>query len=63
MAVPIGVLSSGKFGGCESPSHDRLLYVATSLIGLPVDVQMKNGSIFSGIFHATTDEKEFGMFY
>ncbi|XP_044496279.1 polyadenylate-binding protein-interacting protein 3-like isoform X2 [Mangifera indica] len=56
-----GVLSGGKFGGCESPSHDRLLYVATSLIGLPVDVQMKNGSIFSGIFHATTDEKEFGV--
>lgn len=62
MAVPIGAMSGGKFGVYESPSHDRLLYVTTSLIGLPVDVQMKNGSIYSGIFHATSDEKEFGMF-
>ncbi|XP_031261830.1 polyadenylate-binding protein-interacting protein 3-like isoform X1 [Pistacia vera] len=56
-----GALSGGKFGGFESPSHDRLLYVTTSLIGLPVDVQTKNGSIYSGIFHATSDEKEFGV--
>ncbi|XP_044486896.1 polyadenylate-binding protein-interacting protein 3-like isoform X2 [Mangifera indica] len=56
-----GAMSGGKFGVYESPSHDRLLYVTTSLIGLPVDVQMKNGSIYSGIFHATSDEKEFGV--
>ena len=47
--------------GYESPSRDRLVYVTTCLIGHQVEVQVKNGSIYSGVFHAT-NEKDFGMF-
>jgi len=43
--------------------HDRLVYVTTCLIGQQVQVQVKNGSIYSGIFHATDTHKDFGMFF
>ncbi|KAL5208013.1 hypothetical protein ABZP36_032448 [Zizania latifolia] len=45
--------------GC--PSRDRLIYVMTQLIGHHVDVHVKNGSIISGIFHATNSDKDFGI--
>ncbi|XP_015865839.3 polyadenylate-binding protein-interacting protein 4 isoform X1 [Ziziphus jujuba] len=50
-----------KVGGYESSSRDRLMYLATCFIGHHVEVQVKNGSIYSGIFHATNGEKEFGI--
>ncbi|KAL5700541.1 Polyadenylate-binding protein-interacting protein 3 [Ranunculus cassubicifolius] len=50
-----------KAGGSESPSRDRLLYMTTCLIGHPVEVQVKNGSTYSGIFHATNADKDFGI--
>ncbi|KAJ6839677.1 polyadenylate-binding protein-interacting protein 4 isoform X2 [Iris pallida] len=53
--------SFGTSGGLTNPSRDRLIYVMTSLIGLPVDVHIRNGSIISGIFHATNAEKDFGI--
>ncbi|XWS20097.1 hypothetical protein CRYUN_Cryun31cG0071800 [Craigia yunnanensis] len=56
-----GALPGGKTGGYESSSHDRLVYLTTCLIGHPVEVHVKNGSIYSGIFHATDAEKEFGI--
>lgn len=53
---------TGTIGGSfEGPSHDRLVYVTTCLIGQQVEVQVKDGSIYSGIFHATNTEKDFGM--
>lgn len=55
-------VTENKGGGYESPSRDRLLFLTTSLIGQIVEVQVKNGSIFTGIFHATSAEKEIGMF-
>ncbi|XP_028784454.1 polyadenylate-binding protein-interacting protein 3-like isoform X1 [Neltuma alba] len=45
----------------ERPSHDRLLYIATCLIGRQVEVHVKNGSIYSGIFHAANADKDFGI--
>ncbi|KAJ4958829.1 hypothetical protein NE237_025940 [Protea cynaroides] len=57
----VGVLNGGEVGGIESPSRDRLIYLTTCLIGHRVEVQVKNGSIFSGIFHATDAEKDFGV--
>ncbi|MQL77651.1 hypothetical protein Taro_010062 [Colocasia esculenta] len=55
-------LSNGsRKGGFESPSRDRLIFVSTCLIGHPVEVHVKNGSILSGIFHATNAEKDFGI--
>lgn len=48
-------------GSSQSPSCDRLIYLTTCLIGHHVDVQVKNGSMYSGIFHATNTEKDFGI--
>ncbi|CAL5022001.1 unnamed protein product [Urochloa decumbens] len=55
--------SSGDLGGAGHASHsrDRLIYVFTQLIGHHVDVLVKNGSIISGIFHATNSDKDFGI--
>ncbi|XP_066321702.1 polyadenylate-binding protein-interacting protein 4-like isoform X1 [Miscanthus floridulus] len=61
--------SSGGFTNSEngiklghgSHSRDRLIYVLTQLIGHHVDVHVKNGSIISGIFHATNSDKDFGV--
>ncbi|KAL8466283.1 hypothetical protein ACS0TY_035412 [Phlomoides rotata] len=41
-------------------SHDRLIYITTCLTGHQVEVQVKDGSVFSGIFHAT-DAEDFGI--
>lgn len=48
-----------KSGAFANPSHDRLVYLATCLIGHPVQVQVKNGSTYSGIFHA--NDKDFAI--
>jgi small nuclear ribonucleoprotein (snRNP)-like protein len=61
--------SSGGLSGAEngikighaSHSKDRLIYVLAQLIGHHVDVHVKNGSIISGIFHATNSDKDFGV--
>ncbi|CAN1286729.1 Polyadenylate-binding protein-interacting protein 3 [Linum perenne] len=45
----------------ESPSRDRLVYLTTCLIGLPVEVQLKDGSIYSGTCYTTNVEKEFAI--
>lgn len=55
-----GVLTDNKGGG-ESPSRERLVYLTTCLIGHHVDVQVIDGSVFSGIFHATNADKDFGI--
>ncbi|KAK9078370.1 hypothetical protein SSX86_002427 [Deinandra increscens subsp. villosa] len=54
-------VETGNKGGSESPSHDRLVYLTTCLIGHQVEVQVIDGSLFSGIFHATNAEKDFGI--
>lgn len=51
-----------KAGRVTSPSRDRLIYVLTCLVGHRVEVHVKNGSIISGIFHATNADKDFGMY-
>lgn len=56
-----GLPTGSKGGGYESLSRDRLVYITTSLIGQNVEVQVKDGSLFSGIFHATNAEKDFGI--
>ncbi|KAJ7951548.1 polyadenylate-binding protein-interacting protein 3-like [Quillaja saponaria] len=53
--------AGSKAGSYESPSRDRLVYVTTCLIGHQVEVQVKNGSTYSGIFHATNADKDFGI--
>ncbi|KAK4349825.1 hypothetical protein RND71_029138 [Anisodus tanguticus] len=51
----------GKRGAYESPSHDRLVHFSSCLLGHQVEVQMMDGSVFSGIFHATNADKDFGI--
>ncbi|KAL6634333.1 hypothetical protein ACP70R_027004 [Stipagrostis hirtigluma subsp. patula] len=61
---PSGGFSSAENGsklGHASHSRDRLIYVLTQLIGHYVDVHVKNGSVISGIFHATNTDKDFGV--
>ena len=55
-------LTGIKVGGYETPSRDRLIFSFASIIGHNVEVQSKNGSIYSGIFHGTNCEKDFGKF-
>lgn len=54
-------IQTGNKGGVESPSRERLVYLTTCLIGHQVEVQVIDGSVFSGIFHATNAEKDFGI--
>ncbi|TYI05053.1 hypothetical protein ES332_A10G060700v1 [Gossypium tomentosum] len=56
-----GALPGGRTGGYESSSRDRVVYLTTCLIGHPVEVHVKNGSSYTGIFHATDAEKDFGI--
>ncbi|KAL0354496.1 UNVERIFIED_CONTAM: Polyadenylate-binding protein-interacting protein 3 [Sesamum radiatum] len=55
-----GLSSFGTGRVLESNSRDRLIYATTCLIGHPVEVQVLDGSVFSGIFHATNAE-DFGI--
>ena len=59
--VGAGVLDGSKAAGYESPSHERLVYLTTCLIGHNVEVQLEDGSLYSGIFHAANADKHFGM--
>ncbi|XP_022955708.1 polyadenylate-binding protein-interacting protein 3-like isoform X2 [Cucurbita moschata] len=53
--------AGSKDGTFGSSSHDRLVYLTACFIGQHVDVQVKNGSIYSGIFHSSNTEKDFGI--
>ncbi|KAL2926242.1 Polyadenylate-binding protein-interacting protein 3 [Bienertia sinuspersici] len=59
--ISAAMASGSRSGGTESTSRDRLVYLTTCLIGHHVEVQVKNGSVYSGIFHATNADKDFGV--
>ncbi|VVB00265.1 unnamed protein product [Arabis nemorensis] len=52
--------NGGKAGSVDSPSRDLFVYLTTCKIGHHVEVYLKNGSVYSGIFHAADVEKGFG---
>ncbi|KAL1212072.1 Polyadenylate-binding protein-interacting protein 4 [Cardamine amara subsp. amara] len=52
---------NGEAGSLERLSRDRLVYLTTCKIGHMVEVHLKNGSVYSGIFHAADVEKDFGI--
>ncbi|WOL14204.1 polyadenylate-binding protein-interacting protein 4-like [Canna indica] len=54
-----GSANGVKAGRITSPSRDRLIYVLSCLVGRHVEVHVKNGSIISGIFHATNADRDF----
>ncbi|XP_061948891.1 polyadenylate-binding protein-interacting protein 3-like isoform X4 [Populus nigra] len=58
---PSNAGATGKVGVYESPLRDRLVYLTTCLIGHPVEVQLKNGSVYSGTCYTTNAEKEFAI--
>eukprot|EP01135_Chromosphaera_perkinsii_P003554 Nk52_evm12s248 gene=Nk52_evmTU12s248 len=41
--------------------RDRLLYLTAHLIGLVVEVQVRCGTVYEGIFHSATMDKDFGV--
>ncbi|XWS27851.1 hypothetical protein CRYUN_Cryun25bG0015000 [Craigia yunnanensis] len=41
--------------------NEALLFATMCIIGLPVDVHLKDGSVYSGIFHTASVEKEYGI--
>ncbi|KAJ7963835.1 polyadenylate-binding protein-interacting protein 4-like [Quillaja saponaria] len=45
----------------SSSLSEALLFATMCIIGLPVDVHVKNGSIYSGIFHTASVEKDYGI--
>lgn len=47
----------------DTPSHKLLVYFTTCNIGHQVEVHLKNGSVYSGIFHAADVEKDFGNLF
>ncbi|CAI9261940.1 unnamed protein product [Lactuca saligna] len=55
------VLPTVNKGGVDNPSRERLVYLTTCLIGHQVDVQVTDGSIYSGIFHASNADNDFGI--
>lgn len=61
--IGTGAVAGLRTGGYESSSRDRLVYLTTCLIGHPVEAHVKNGSIYTGIFHATDAEKDFGSVF
>ncbi|KAF8410721.1 hypothetical protein HHK36_003258 [Tetracentron sinense] len=40
---------------------DALLFTTMCILGLPVEVQVKDGSIYSGIFHTSSAEKDYAI--
>ncbi|XP_024015401.1 polyadenylate-binding protein-interacting protein 4 isoform X2 [Eutrema salsugineum] len=52
---------NGKAGSLKKHSRDSLVYLTTCTIGHHVEVHLKNGSVYSGIFHAADVEKNFGI--
>ncbi|PON65217.1 Ataxin 2, SM domain containing protein [Parasponia andersonii] len=59
-----------EFPGNESPSSssssssstsEDLLYATLCLVGLHVDVQVRDGSVYSGVFHTASLENDFNI--
>ncbi|KAM5585634.1 hypothetical protein ABKV19_004831 [Rosa sericea] len=45
----------------SSSLSEALLFATMCIIGLPVDVHVKDGSVYSGIFHTASVENEYGI--
>lgn len=47
----------------ESSLSEALLFAIMCIIGLPVDVHVRDGSVYSGIFYTASVDKDFGEFF
>lgn len=46
---------------CNKSLSEAMLAITMSIIGLPVDVHVKDGSVYSGIFFTASTESNFGI--
>ncbi|RZC80422.1 hypothetical protein C5167_042998 [Papaver somniferum] len=54
-------LPEGTSTMSSSSLNDALLFTTMCIIGLEVEVQVKDGSAYSGIFHTASVEKDYGV--
>jgi len=47
----------------SSSLSEAMLAITMSIIGLPVDVHVKDGSVYSGIFFTASTESNFGILF
>ncbi len=47
----------------ESCLSEALLFATMCIIGLPVDVHVRDGSVYSGTFHTASVDKDYGEFF
>jgi len=48
---------------CNKSLSEAMLAITMSIIGLPVDVHVKDGSVYSGIFFTASTESNFGILF
>ncbi|RWR95918.1 polyadenylate-binding protein-interacting protein 3-like protein [Cinnamomum micranthum f. kanehirae] len=56
-------VNGSRVVGFDGPSRDRLVYSTTFLRGHRVEVQVKDGSMYSGIFHAASIGKDMAVIF
>lgn len=56
------LFSEDSSSSSSSSLSDALLFATMCIIGLPVDVHVKDGSVYSGIFHTASVDKDYGAF-
>jgi hypothetical protein len=54
---------SNKNSMTEDQTISSMLFITMSIIGLPVDVHVKDGSVYSGIFHTASFDAGFGTLF
>lgn len=52
--------NGGKAGSVDISSRDPFEYLAACHIGHHVEVHLKDGSVYGGVFHAADVENSFG---
>ncbi|XP_047333796.1 polyadenylate-binding protein-interacting protein 4-like isoform X2 [Impatiens glandulifera] len=52
---------SGEETAASTSLSDALLFTTMCIIGFPVDVHVKDGSIYSGIFHTASVHNDYGV--
>lgn len=54
-------LNDETYSSSPSSLSEVLIFATMCIIGLPVDVHVKDGSVYSGLFHTSSVEDDYGM--
>ena len=57
-----GGLLPEEQNGASTSANNALVFITMSIIGFPVDVHVKDGSIYSGTFHTASIDDAYGAF-